>query len=710
MTKIKIIMVHVDPCIRVLKQVSALKTRGVSVDLLCTTLKNNPSIKEHVDNVYYYSNLYNLRSFLENNYTNWDIIHCHNEPNSHIEVAINVCKHRPVIYDCHDMTSMRTNVTKVEEELEEYCFKRSAAVIHVSEGIKKYASQKYGRNLSIVLPSFPSSSQMTFKRKNKVDGNHMVYLGGIVNNPDTKYSYRYYLPMFKAICDANIHLHVFPAKNAPWNLLKEYTNTFADNSYFHCHTPLPYNKLIEEISQFQWGFSGFNLDYITSKQTINFLHSALPNKFFDYLLAGVCPVVINNNTAAEFAIKYKLGYQASNIENLVEICRDKKPYSPIEDTGIIDMNVQIDKLIAVYQAVLKDTEKEQEALTFSYETQPKRNINFPIIPFLNLKSNDSCHSILQMLLQYYTSGVWLHKEENCNFSHTSCDTHAFYLSSFNKLYLSGNKEVISQIRQIADLLLGLNNQNYRGNFGWGLGAPYVNRLNSNKKNPPVNPSNTCYTYTSSMVCLALLEAFEITGEQRYLTACTKWRESFFKNIGFHSGNDCCLYADNESYRIPEPIFIPNVTPLFMGFLSEYSRVSKSTNDHRLIQRLGEKFIKLKSNGNWTYSTGATEDLLHLGMIAEGFYLSKDILKEDVDTSSIITSMIDMMFYDIKVNLTPVCLGSSNWGPAWALYAFLLHNAPKEYIAAGIDFLANNPQIMLYNIRTASLYARFFSKL
>ncbi|CCO23624.1 glycosyltransferase [Maridesulfovibrio hydrothermalis] len=710
MINMKILMVHFDPCIRVLKEILALKTRGVSIDVLCTNLNSNPSIRDHVDNVYYYSNLCDLRLFLDNKHTNWDIIHCHNAPNSFIAAAIDVCKHRPVIYDCHDMTSMRSNITKVEEELEEYCFKRSAAVIHVSEGIKKYASLKYGHNLSIVLPSFPSPNQVTLKRKAKLDGNHIVYLGGIVNSPDSKYSYRYYLPMFKTICDAGIHLHVFPAQKAPWKFLSEYITTLDHSSYFHRHTPLPYEELIEEISQFQWGFSGFNLDSITSKQSIDFLHNALPNKFFDYLLAGVCPVVINNDTAAEFAIKHRLGYKALNIEEFVNICRDKKPYSPIEDTSIIDMDVQIDKLIAVYRAVSTDTVKSRQPLTFSYETQPKKDIDFPTIPFLKLNSNDSCHSTLQMLLQYYTSGVWLHKEKNCYFSHTSCDTHAFYLSTFNTLYLNGDEEVINQIKQIADLLLGLNNQNYKGNFGWGLGAPYLNNLSSNKKNPPVSPANTCYTYTSSMVGLALLETFEITGEQRYLDACTQWRDSYLKNISFHPENGCCLYADNASYRTPEPIFIPNVTPLFMGFLSEYSRVSNSTKDHRLIRRLGGNFSKLKSNGNWTYSTGAKEDLLHLGMIAEGFYRSKSILQDELDSQSLISSMIDMMFQDVEVNLTSNCLGTSNWGPAWALYSFLLHKAPKEYIASGIEFLTNNPQMMLYSIRTASLYARFFSKL
>lgn len=61
--------------IRVLKQVSALKTRRVSLDVLCTVLKNNQSIKEHVENVHYCSNLYDLRSFLENSHTKWDIVH-----------------------------------------------------------------------------------------------------------------------------------------------------------------------------------------------------------------------------------------------------------------------------------------------------------------------------------------------------------------------------------------------------------------------------------------------------------------------------------------------------------------------------------------------------------------------------------------------------------------------------------------------------------
>lgn len=351
-----VLMVHVDPCVRVLKEVQALHKYGVKMDLLCNSFTYSNQWGHFMENIYRYADLDELLKFLEQNHTNWDIIHCHNEPNEITAAAISVCTKRPVIYDCHDLTSARAPLEGLGADIEKLCFQGSAGVVHVSEGLKKFAFKKFGPSLSIVLPSFPLSSDAKIGAKPKLRGKHVVYQGNLVDTPYTRYSYRYYLPMFAKLCEAGVHMHVFPAPIIGRQTLYPYEQYAQEQPLFHLHKALPYKELIGVMSQFEWGFSGFNFDYLTAPDVHTFLNSALPNKFFDYLLAGVCPIVINSATVAEFATKHNAGYVAKDMDDFVRICTTEKPLPALSDLGLIDMQTQIGRLLEMYAAV-QDTYK-----------------------------------------------------------------------------------------------------------------------------------------------------------------------------------------------------------------------------------------------------------------------------------------------------------------------------------------------------------------
>ena len=158
--------------------------------------------------------------------------------------------------------------------------------------------------------------------------------------------------MFRALLEAGVHVHIFPSKVVAPERLEGYAALAARGLPLHCHDYLPYDELIATMSQYQWGFSGFNMDGIDNPTTREFLNSALPNKFFDYLLAGVCPVVINNTTTAEFALRYGVGYAARDMADFVDICRNRTPLPPMNDLSAIDMDAQIERLLGLYRAVM----------------------------------------------------------------------------------------------------------------------------------------------------------------------------------------------------------------------------------------------------------------------------------------------------------------------------------------------------------------------
>lgn len=350
--KLKVLMVHLDPCIRVLKEVQALCKKNVVIDVLCLDLTNVPQLRNYVQNIHIAESIEVFQSFLAARHCDWDIIHCHNEPNFITLLALVACDKRPVIYDCHDMAGARSTLTDDDAAMEKICFTQSQGVVHVSEGLKNLALRTYGPTLGIVLPSFPLAHENKIGDKPKLNGIHVVYQGGLIQSPHPDFSYRYYLPMFQELLAAGVHVHAYPSAHAENNNLRNYATLAAETTLFHLHDSLPYEELISTMSQYQWGFSGFNMEHITNPNTRNFLHSALPNKFFDYLLAGVCPVVINNKTAAYFAVQHDVGYAAKDMKSFVEICTTRQPLPPLSDLMVIDMSRQIERLLELYKAAM----------------------------------------------------------------------------------------------------------------------------------------------------------------------------------------------------------------------------------------------------------------------------------------------------------------------------------------------------------------------
>ena len=73
--------------------------------------------------------------------------------------------------------------------------------------------------------------------------------------------------------------------------------------------------------------------------------------------------------------------------------------------------------------------------------------------------------------------------------------------------------------------------------------------------------------------------------------------------------------------------------------------------------------------------------------------------------------MNMLFENNSLSLSSNCLGTSNWGPPMALISLLHRNRLEgKHIDMALNFFANHPSFMFYNIRTASIYAHFFSAL
>lgn len=349
--KLKVLSIHRDPCSRAYKEAVSLKKLGHRVDVACEVLKDHPAIKEHVENVYTYATLDELAEIVRKG--QWDIIHGHNEPNEPTEVAIRNANGCPVVFDCHDFRGLRQKLDDQEKVTEKCCFEESDGVIVVSETMVQVVDGWYKPKRIISLPCYCLTDEMKRTRKDKLPGNHLVYQGTILDAKIYPLEYRNYYPFFKDFTDSGIHTHVYCSSFNP-RVQASYINLQASSEYFHFHQSLPYADLLDDMSQYQWGLAAFNVSDITEEKRLTFLNSILPNKLFDYLFSGVCPIVCNNTTAGAWVEKHNVGYYARTEAEVLEIMLNEKPKPYVEDISFISMEKHAQDIQDLYYAILSE--------------------------------------------------------------------------------------------------------------------------------------------------------------------------------------------------------------------------------------------------------------------------------------------------------------------------------------------------------------------
>lgn len=351
----KILFVHMCLCVRTIKFIYALKSKGhdIYVAYGAPDTTQTPWKKELInllspDHVFYFNDRKSLEELLEKvRDKNFNIVQCANEPNWPAAIAIK-CKIAPVIFDCHDMTTMR--ISNIEDKDEEIVFKQSNGIIFTGERVKEYAFQKYNMDVPVIVCYSYMSQALIQERKNRIsDGAlHLVYEGGIMLRPSSVH-YRYYIPLFLQIANQKIHVHIYPSRKPERErpIVKDIDN----NPFLHLYDPLPYKQLLYELSQYHYGFVGFTFDDIPEEQKL-FLNATSPNKLFDYLSAGVPSIVYNMQTSSEIVKKYDIGFTCKNIKNLHKqiekcnkICIDQEVFKSLT------MEANIEKVEDFYRDI-----------------------------------------------------------------------------------------------------------------------------------------------------------------------------------------------------------------------------------------------------------------------------------------------------------------------------------------------------------------------
>ena len=254
---------------------------------------------------------------------------------------------KKVIYDLHDVvaiqypTGEKCSTARSAETI--MCSVADVLItpnVMTSKFVKNYFHKRTETiKLLVNYVNFPE-----IKKTNNSMVN-VVYQGGIVSKTHGG-GHRYYNEIFDRLLknNTNVFLHIHPA-NEFYSFLKK---KYGKHTRVRIHNRMNYDKLIPALTNYDIGFCGYNRVRGVGNEYIG--DRALPNKIYEYIVAGLPAMVMRfnhmrkfvNNTKLGFIVadSMKLGFKKKDIERVRKLVIEKrKDYM---------METQTHKLMQIY--------------------------------------------------------------------------------------------------------------------------------------------------------------------------------------------------------------------------------------------------------------------------------------------------------------------------------------------------------------------------
>jgi len=296
----KVLMVGWHCCVRVTKQALALKKEGYEIDLLTCRL---PSAYNEFGKVNCFYDKDQFVRSLKSIHDEYDLFHIHNEPNTLITEALDIVN-KPVVFDAHDYNLLRVPACQ-EDEIMSVLY--SDGIINVSKGIDDYIRKVYALDRwgipSTVVYSW-CSEDFLVKEVGQVRKG-IVYEGGLRDSiGEGDFSYRNMEPIVYALTSQGISLNIYCGLSDDSSLRYKAAGATL-------HGGIPYMQLLQELSRYEWGWTGFNNDPV--KKHIQY---AVTNKMFEYIAAGTPVLTYMTEEQDEFVKEYEIGLVIKNLKDV----------------------------------------------------------------------------------------------------------------------------------------------------------------------------------------------------------------------------------------------------------------------------------------------------------------------------------------------------------------------------------------------------------
>lgn len=286
----------------------------------------------------------------------YDIIHANDWDTLPIAVkSAKRMKRAKIIYDAHEFATLefeeslkfRLFYKKYRRVLEAAYIKNTAKVITVSGLIARKLAEVYGVNPTVVM-NCPDYTEMKINEtKSEIINlcHHGVYHSsrGIEELiKSLKYLDDRYALHFRLICDANIK-----------NKLDKLARDIAPGRVFF-HQPVKPSEIVSTINQYDIG--------IYTLKPVNFNSAAaLPNKFFEFIMSGLCLCIGPTPEMKQIVEKYDCGvvakgFDAGSIAESVKSLSQKTimdyKNSSLEAAQFLNARVEGQKMVRCYEEVL----------------------------------------------------------------------------------------------------------------------------------------------------------------------------------------------------------------------------------------------------------------------------------------------------------------------------------------------------------------------
>ena len=313
----RVLFLHQQPCMRALKYAVGFRASGAELELgfgyRGRTLSEFYGSGDELFDRWWQLGP-DLRGDLERVIADWepDLIHSHNLPDLLTALALEITE-VPVIHDVHDMHSLRH--TPYEDgfpdpgdpdTLERAAVEGCAALITVSDELLAELAGRYelpARTLTFAnyalardLPELPPPGRPAG------DPPRLVYQGTL-SCSHGHYDLR---EIFAALPAAGVTLDVYPARDEP-----EYRRLAALVPGLRLHDTLRPAELMRELPRYDFGWAGFN-----ARLNAAHLDTALPNKAFEYLAAGLPILTFDHRALAGFVEGEGLGLRLDGLDDL----------------------------------------------------------------------------------------------------------------------------------------------------------------------------------------------------------------------------------------------------------------------------------------------------------------------------------------------------------------------------------------------------------